>query len=116
MWRGGNPTFTADIAAAHGLRPGEALPPGRDPAREYPGVGAALPVLVAGSAADSAVSFVRNGEALYAASTSPESRLLHLEGPHLGGTHFGPAFTDEMLAFLERVRQSTPDPSGAQAP
>ncbi|THF84994.1 alpha/beta hydrolase [Deinococcus sp. KSM4-11] len=111
-WRGGNPTFMADIAAAHGLRPGEALPPGRDPARDYPGAGTALPLLVAGSAADSAVSFARNGEVLYAANTSPESRLLHLDGPHLGGTHFGPAFADELLAFLERVRQAQLAPLG----
>ncbi|WP_309569893.1 alpha/beta hydrolase [Deinococcus sp.] len=103
-WRGGNVTFMADIAAAHGLTRGEPLPPGRDPARDYPGAGVQLPLLVAGSATDSAVSFTRNGEALYAANAAPESRLLRLEGPHLGGSHFSSAFVDELLAFLTRVR------------
>ncbi|WP_295823270.1 alpha/beta hydrolase [uncultured Deinococcus sp.] len=115
VWRGGNATFMADIAAAHGLRPADPLPPGRDPARDYPGAGSALPVLVAGSDADSAVSFARNGMALYAANTSPESRLLRLAGPHLGGTHFGPALVDPMLDFLSRVRATQLTP-GATTP
>ena len=113
-WQGGNATFTADIAAAHGLRPADPLPPGRDPARDYPGAGAALPVLVAGSDADSAVSFARNGVALYTANTSPESRLLRLAGPHLGGTHFGPALIDPMLDFLSRVRATQLAPAATE--
>jgi hypothetical protein len=115
-WRGGNATFMADIAAAHGVAPGGSLPPGRDPAHDYPGAGRTLPLLVAGSAADSAVSFARNGEALYAANTSPHSRLLRLDGPHLGAGHFGPAVVDEVLAFLARVRQAPPAPLGRARP
>ncbi|WP_309573416.1 alpha/beta hydrolase [Deinococcus sp.] len=115
-WRGGNPTFMADIAAAHGVTPRGTLPPGRDPARDYPGAGAALPMLVMGSAADSAVSFARNGEVLFEDNVIPESRLLHLDGPHLGGSHFGSGVVSEMLAFLERVRRSQDTLSGSGLP
>lgn len=108
VWRSGsgNPTFVADIAAAHGLTRGEALPPERDPWTSARSTWAALPLLVAGGAGDTVVSFARNGEALFAQTSAQGSQLLRLEGPHLGGSHFGDALLEPMLAFLGRLESA----------
>ncbi|PNY80984.1 alpha/beta hydrolase [Deinococcus koreensis] len=108
VWRSGrgNPTFVADIAAAHGLTRGETPPPERDPWTRARGTWAALPLLVAGGAGDTVVSFARNGEALFAQSSAQGSQLLRLEGPHLGGSHFGDALLEPMLAFLGRLESA----------
>ncbi|GMA14299.1 alpha/beta hydrolase (plasmid) [Deinococcus metallilatus] len=109
VWRGSNATFSAEVTASHGLNGQAALPPGRDPYHDFAGQDAAqLPLLVAGSAEDQVVAFTRNGEALYARSASPESRLLRLTGPHLGASHFGDALVSGMLAFLNRLEHAGP--------
>lgn len=104
VWTSENAAFRADIGAAYSLPLDAPLPPARDPYNDFAAPEAArLPLLVAGSADDRVVPFARHGEPLLARNTSPQSRLLRLTGAHLGGSHFGPVFVDEMLAFLNRL-------------
>lgn len=105
VWKGSNPKFQEDVRVAHGISPQAALPPRRDPLSFLGPEAARVPLLVAGSAEDQAVPLSRNGAALFARSTSPESRLVRLSGPHLGGSHYGDAFVKPMLAFLNRLEQ-----------
>lgn len=118
VWQGSNATFRADIAAAHGLSQGTPLPPRRDPFNDFNTPQAAqVPILVVGSPEDQVVPFARHGEALFARTTSPDSRLVRLGGPHLGGSHFGDALVNEMLAFLNRLEQKvTPDQGALPGP
>ncbi|SMB90381.1 hypothetical protein [Deinococcus hopiensis] len=117
VWTGPNATFRADMSAAYDLPSGAPLPRARDPYNDFATPEAArLPILVVGSAEDRVVPFARNGEALFARTTSPQSRIVRLTGPHLGGTHFGPALVDEMLAFLaglEPARKAVPETPAA---
>lgn len=115
VWTGTNAAFQADIASAYSLPVGALLPPARDPYNDFATPEAArLPLLVAGSPDDRVVPFARHGEPLLARNTSPHSRLVRLTGTHLGGSHFGPAFLDEVLAFLNRLEHSAQVPPPAQ--
>lgn len=105
VWKGVNPKFREDIRVAHGLGTRAALPANRDPVTFAGSAVARVPLLVAGSPEDQAVPFKRNGEAIFKRATSPESRLLRLPGPHLGGSHFGDKFVNPMLTFLNRLER-----------
>lgn len=103
-WQSADAARVREIAEAYGLRTTDPLPVRDDPLHGFKGPReASLPVFVAGSPDDRTVPFAYNGEALFARTTSRESRLLRLSGPHLGGSHFGPEFTKPMVAFLERL-------------
>lgn len=105
VWKGSNLKFREDVRVAHGISPQAALPPRRDPLTFNGPEVAQVPLLVAGSAEDQAVPFKQNGEAIFKRNASRESRLVRLTGPHLGGSHYGDAFVNPMLAFLNRLEQ-----------
>ncbi|PYE56202.1 alpha/beta hydrolase family protein [Deinococcus yavapaiensis] len=103
-WQGSDAARVREIADAYGIRTNDPLPVADDPLHGYKGPReASLPILIAGSPDDKTVSLLHNGEALFARTTSRESRFVRLTGPHLGASHFGPEFTKPMLAFLERL-------------
>lgn len=117
VWHGPNPAFRQEVGAAQRLDEEAPLPAGRDPLHDYAGVtGSDLPLFVAGSSEDQTVSFAHNGEALFALSASPGSRLLRLSGAHLGASHFGDALLSGALAFLNGVERLEQLRQNADAP
>lgn len=103
-WHGSDLTRRAEIARALGVDGHDPLPVGTDPLHDYAAAHAlALPLFVAGSPDDQTVPFARNGEALFARGAAPDSQLVRLKGPHLGGSHFDGEVVADMLGFLRRV-------------
>ncbi|WP_245557546.1 alpha/beta hydrolase family protein [Deinococcus peraridilitoris] len=106
-WQGSDPGRRHEIAEAYGVPVSGALPFGADPYHDYHAPEYhALPVFVAGSPDDRTVVFAQNGEALFLRSSTPDSQLLRLKGPHLGGSHFDDEVTSSMVTFLERLEQN----------
>ncbi|WP_246351713.1 alpha/beta hydrolase family protein [Deinobacterium chartae] len=104
-WRSTDHKRRAEIAHAFGIAPTDELPHGFDPLSDY-GEGSRIPMFIAGSPTDRTVPFSSNGERLYHRdSRTAQVELLRLEGPHLGGSHWGPEVVGSMVRFVNRLER-----------